>query len=706
MKKIVKLLGVALLSLGGCWFIGQQMKAARLNPEAEEKAAWNLVDYIDTPAARLHGRMESEDYPYGYNLGVIEDDEVGRAVLLTMGTEIEIEGTVSEGAVLELGYEIHPWVAAESDGAILNLVIAGENREQDYTYAVGSNLQKQSVPLEQFAGEEVRIQLSVSNEEGKNEICDWVILEEFSFEQGKFVGKRPSISDWGYIRSATYFADEWPLNFWNSEMDALGSDMKQIREDGFDSIILVIPWREFQPEMSPVSFNEYAFGKLDEVMAAARQEGLGVYVRVGYEPDLYDRDEESGNKRHFRLMWEADVAHAWEEYLERLYTTLSAYENFKGGFLTWEDFWNNLAMCDEPEESEPMDRAALKGYRQWVEENYTLEGYNEKYGTRYASFAEIPIPRRTEPAMEAMYRLYDAFLNEILETSQEIFPNLSMEVRTDLEPVSLADGTTGYYEHADTYSCMNSEYVVTMYGIPMGFANVGERVSYREAMEKTDYILGQLQKKNGGKPIYVDQFLFADNTPAFSENAQIKEEEINDYLENIADVLLRRSGGYGIWTYRDYRANLLYNSQFVLEADGWNVEGDVSWEKAEGSAACRLGFGGRIDQLVPVTRNHFGNGAYTFEADIVEVEEAGSMTVRMGELQETVEISEAGRISLTFDGNESLDLAVESVDCSIVIDNLRVYNYIQRGFLYDEDNNVLQCLEALRSLNSQLQQAQ
>lgn len=54
-----------------------------------------------------------------------------------------------------------------------------------------------------------------------------------------------------YLKSVTYFGDEWVLNFWNSETDHLEKDLEQIREDGFNSIILVVPWREFQPEMTP-----------------------------------------------------------------------------------------------------------------------------------------------------------------------------------------------------------------------------------------------------------------------------------------------------------------------------------------------------------------------------------------------------------------------------------------------------------------------
>ena len=51
-----------------------------------------------------------------------------------------------------------------------------------------------------------------------------------------------------YLKSVTYFGDEWPINYWGSEDENMSSNFAKIKEDGFNSIILVIPWREFQPE--------------------------------------------------------------------------------------------------------------------------------------------------------------------------------------------------------------------------------------------------------------------------------------------------------------------------------------------------------------------------------------------------------------------------------------------------------------------------
>lgn len=43
-----------------------------------------------------------------------------------------------------------------------------------------------------------------------------------------------------YMRSVTYFGDEWPINYWNSEDKNMEENMARIAADGFNSLILVV----------------------------------------------------------------------------------------------------------------------------------------------------------------------------------------------------------------------------------------------------------------------------------------------------------------------------------------------------------------------------------------------------------------------------------------------------------------------------------
>ncbi len=669
--------------------------------EGQNGEAWQLIEHLEDESVSVWGYQASDQFPYGYNVGKIEDEVVGTAILITPGTSIVVEETFESPVFLSIDYILHPWVAADSDGAVLSVSVENGGNIDSYMFNATDAFQNEVITIDQSSDNDIRITFSVQNKPGGDDICDWLILKNVIVDNSMPPVHKIFNED-GYVRSATYFSDEWPLNFWNSEMDDLDQDMKQIRNDGFDSIILVIPWREFQPELDPIIYNEYAFDKLERVMQAAEQNNLNVYARIGYTWDFYNDENENIVDRFCRLLGEDSVKDAWCSYCEKMYETLSAHSCFREAFLTWEDFWNTLGVCDEIFETARREKADYIGYQTWVEDNFALSEYNESFGTKYKSYTAIPVPQRTEPAMAAMYSFYDDFLIELLEMSQRYFPNLSMEVRLDWDVIYTPDGAQDYYKHTKTFECGKSYFTATMYGIPMGFQNVGERVSYQEAMEKTEYMLKMLKSQNGDKPVYVEQFIFADNTPKFINNAQIKEEEVNEYLENVAPILLDNSEGYGIWTYRNYCSNMLYNSQFALGEEGWKIRGDVAFKESDGSMACLLRQGASISQSVDKVRNHFDSEEYFVSFDVVEVELPGELTISVGTKSQTIELNESGKICVAFSGVGSFDIKVMSRDCTVKIDNIKLYSQVQQGFLYDENNEELQCIEGIRALNEQL----
>ena len=96
---------------------------------------WSLIEHIAEQNVSIDGKRETEEFPYGYNVGKIQDDTVGSAVLITPGTSIEIKNyKVSEDNAIQVESEIHPWVADKSDGATLNVDIIsdGENFKCSY----------------------------------------------------------------------------------------------------------------------------------------------------------------------------------------------------------------------------------------------------------------------------------------------------------------------------------------------------------------------------------------------------------------------------------------------------------------------------------------------------------------------------------------------------------------------------------------------
>ena len=122
-----------------------------------------------------------------------------------------------------------------------------------------------------------------------------------------------------YLKASTYVSDAWVSNFWNSESDHMEEELAQIAADGFNSIVLVVPWREFQPGVLPISYNRYAFQKLDRVMSAAQAKGLMVELRIGYVWDYYSDDV--ATTRYKELLKDSSTRAAWLAYAKQIYRT-------------------------------------------------------------------------------------------------------------------------------------------------------------------------------------------------------------------------------------------------------------------------------------------------------------------------------------------------------------------------------------------------
>ena len=506
----------------------------------------------------------------------------------------------------------------------------------------------------------------------------------------------------GYLKSATYYSDDWIINFWNSESKHMDEELAQIAEDGFNSIILVVPWREFQPDIAPCRYNTYAWEKLDRVMDEAQAHGLGVMLRVGYTWDYYS--SESVLERYEKLMYEETVQNAWLEYVERLYVRASAHENFCGGFLTWEDFWNftdNAASMGEDENGIVM--AEICGYRDYAQRTYSLEELSKLYGHVFSSYEQLYFPAGNSPARKVFYGFYDEFLNELLAKSQAVFPDLSMEVRLDGDPVEKGDGSKEVFVHGSTFPCGGASFTSTMYGIPMGFENNYEKVTAAEALEKIPAFMNLLFTYNGGKPVYIDQFLFTDNTAGFEYNAKLLEEEKAAYLEGAAPIFKAMTMGYGIWTYRDYGDNKLYNAQFALEKRGWSFSGGSSIVRRNGSNEAVIPGGGRISQEIG-NRTTGTAGKNTTVRFLLEGEGDCRVTVTVAGKSKTVAAGEARMAEVTFEKCNPVNLTISCSGTGIAyVDDVNVFTFVTQGNLYNIDGSEGSCIEPLRRLNAQLQ---
>ena len=500
------------------------------------------------------------------------------------------------------------------------------------------------------------------------------------------------------LKSATYFGDEWVMNFWNSEMDDLGTDLEQIRKDGFNSIIVAIPWREFQPQTDPVAYNGYALEQLDKVMEAAKEAGLWVSLRVGYTWDYYE-DGTDVRDRYRKIMGDDKLMAAWDDYVKTIYKRANAHGNLYGGFITWEDFWHIVFFTTEQgREEQSIAFAQFTGFTDYIRQHYSLEEIEPLYGEDFTDYDQVYFPEKSQPALYLMYEYFNVWLNGFLMHTQEIFPELSLEARMDMDLIYDTEGNQYWYGHEATYPCGNAPYVSLMYGVPMGHINQGERLDAAEALVTTQQMLDHVLQYTEGKKLYIEQFLYMDNTPGFEHNAQLKDDQLDDYIVACADLFRDRIMGYGVWAYRNYADNLVYNPQFALGGEGWIFEGGVEAVRYRDSMQAKLPVGGCL-------RNPISRGSLTYVSFTVDGEEPVTLQVSMGEHTTEVHVGEGSlghgdAIRLVFDhGGDGLTF---TSDALCYIDNVKVYSRIHEGQLYDMDGQELSCIDAIRKLNRKL----
>ncbi len=500
-----------------------------------------------------------------------------------------------------------------------------------------------------------------------------------------------------YLKSVTYFGDEWPINYWSSEDRNMENHFAKIREDGFNSIILAVPWREFQPADASGEFNETAFHLLNQAMECAARHGLWVVLRIGYtwdyygDPDIPDRFANITQK-------DSEDRQLWLRYSQKLYENASAHGNFHSAFMTWEDFWD-FTYTPRRNLSEYLSVKLARdcGYSQYLEQHYSLEQLSRQYGTEFSDFGEIPLPDWKHPSAALFYEYYDQFLVELLAETQTVFPQLSMEVRLD-DDLIYGEGEPYYYSHQATYPCEGADYCAIMYSVSMGQENKNDYIQAEQALKATEHKLESVYELSN-KKLYAEQLLYADSTEEFSYNTQIEEHQVGEYVCSLAPILKKYTMGYGLWVYRNYVNNCVYNSQFALDFLGWEYSGDCAVTLQNGTPMAKLGKSGRLSQKL--TGRLACRHSIQVEFFAEPSESHSNVTITLGKQIQNVPVREAGIYTLTFPWQNGYDLTM-AADAPVLLDDIRVYTYEQYGRIYEKNGDEADLANDFRILNSQL----
>ncbi len=509
----------------------------------------------------------------------------------------------------------------------------------------------------------------------------------------------------GFIRGAHFFGSASPLNFWDTfrarEVDPF---LQQLQDDGFNAVLLVLPWAQFQPSVSPPRYDQALLSRLEAIMDAAARRGLGVILRLGFLWEAKPLAEQTF-RRYAEYAQREDIRLAWRDYLQTLHRLVQAHEAFRFAFLSWEDFyWPIFSAGSAGAEHVRQQRARDGGFTAYLQRRFSLDGLNGVYQTNFESWDAVAIPTPAEFLFEQYTRFYE---NELLDpiccAAAESFPGIRMEKRVDAEWIQSPEGLK-FYHWSMNFPGASTK--VIYYHAQIGMA--GGQVHELDAAvaHLRDLLAGycRMAEIDEKKP-FIDQFNFFDDTHA--EWARISDQALPDFVEASYDVLSKFSSGYAIWGYRDWPKDILYNGAFELGGDGWSLADGATIAACEPTApgpnclrlgegqsasrdACVLSLAADEPRVVAVS----GRALHRACTLLVQLDGHGAEIVLTGDAEQVATVS--------LQGAGAGRLVIRALDGSAEISKLQLYDRIRSQGFRTLDGGSRPAVEAFRLLNLRL----
>ncbi len=510
------------------------------------------------------------------------------------------------------------------------------------------------------------------------------------------------------IKAVHYFASAWPKNFWEDfERSQVDKDFAQIKADGFNTVILVVPWLGFEtgfddgaPEPSEL------YDRLDWLLAKIDQNGLGYALRVSF-PHGYDTENGIVNHQLCKEIYvDSERRMDWLNYISRIGQQINRHRDaFRFAFFSWEDFFCSFIFPKFPLDQR-LEIARDSGYQDWLAENFPRQLVEFLYMSSFETMDAVPVPQRSSSATWFWLHFIDDFLiNQLLIPARQYLPELAMEVRVDRDRSPL--GEQSFWTSHDL-ALSDDRLRGSYWGPYHGARNESETLSASEALRGFDYMLNSVTANGQNTHHVVEQFNFIDNTPGLV-HAKIDESELSDFLEGAADLIKEKSMGYGLWAYHDYVDSAIYNGSFELDLRGWETEGGVTLiTNDEGDRAIQLQANGRISQeFAPYARFislHLSENL-TFCANFKPLQQGARINLSINDTdQGSFEVDNIGQQCFALDIAAIRQPKVEfslSTDAEIEIDDLRLYGFVQRLHVYDENGQPGSIRELIVRLNTE-----
>ena len=511
-----------------------------------------------------------------------------------------------------------------------------------------------------------------------------------------------------YLRGVHYFGRAHAVNFWDAaDLSEAPAHLAQIRADGFNAVVVVVPWRGFQRSFAPPVYDEVSFDRLRRLLGMVQAARLGIVLRVSY-PFNHDPESEGDyDERALGLFTRPAVRAAWLDYLAKLRGVAEGFRAFRFAFFSWEDVPSIREIMPHRTPAKRRELAASLGYQRFLSDRFGLEQVSRIFGQPFEDWSQVYVPLADSEAYATFHEFVNLSLAQLLRSGREAWPGLAMQVRVDHDR-GRAGGKDVWLENdvrVEDPGMRVTYYSPCMYA-PPGRATI----SPPEALANLERMLRRVSGAGRNRNHFLDQFIFHEESPLYRHWPRIEESRMGEFLTGAATLLRAYSRGHALWNYFDYRVNHFYNPAFVRGLHGWSTTGGVSLhaggDKGMATLAPGAGIGQRMD---PHMRGHapwlYERMEFSAMARSLG-DRAGRLTVTadgVAEAEADVPGAELGAVAATLPPERHRGAEVEVIvrntgAVPVAVTELCLWGFVYRSRIYDENGNPGPYLEPVRAM--------
>ena len=500
------------------------------------------------------------------------------------------------------------------------------------------------------------------------------------------------------VKATYYFQPRAAINaFWSSfDIEQSRIDFARLHEDGFNTIILFVPWGIFQPTINPMTYNAEAFANLERILKLAEAFELKVGLRVGTH-DHIPRDAGGRNWLAATVLTNEVEWAAYRDLFREVAARTKDNENMIFLFWTFED----IGYAPDPWFHQYPEN--VEAFRNWLR-NWPLGEWNLMWGEDNESYEEIQPPdqnskRCSRTKLHTFLRFSDRLMADRLPGPCESAKQGNPDVVVSFQP--RAEINVGYNYHLQFKLPPCYSFVTTWFAPYQShlYGNEGKELDGKRTASYVPAHLDRIKDLSGGLPVFVDQFIFQHFGGSPEEGALKGKQDHLDFIENGLPPILRDALGYSLWNYQDYYLNVINNGSFRLGLEEWETSMDNSLVRVglpSPNPEVEIQPGGFIRQKI---KGVYGGQEYTleFQARGVETDARMRVLIRFLPTDQPVEESitldsEMKGVSLkvqTLSDSKKLviTLGPDEGSAAIRVRDILLYPWIDTGGIYDVRGN-------------------